>query len=145
MAVVFLFVLLASVVNAQVTLAIGDSMSVAVNAWEITTFTKIEVHKGEAYLIQASGTWADGSFPATDANGFKPFKPYLYLGAILKPLPNYNYMMLGARIGKLRLPVGTQNMLRVRRAGQLELFPNDAGGFFENNKGTLAVTILRIE
>lgn len=106
--------------------------------------TKISVKKGEVYQISASGKWQDASFEPSDANGFKGFTAPMFFGMLLKPLPSQHYMMLCGRVKTFKFPIGNEASVEMKRDGVLELFANDAKGFFDNNSGTLTVVIKQL-
>ena len=103
--------------------------------------TGILVTKGETYQITAEGDWQDADFPVTDANGFKGFTAPMFFGMLLKPMPSQYYMKLCGRVGNWKFPIGTSCTVTMKRSGELILFPNDAKGFFDNNSGTMRVTV----
>ena len=103
------------------------------------------VAKGETYRITAEGQWQDAGFPASDANGFKGFTAPMFFGMLLKPLPGQYYMKLCGKVGGWKFPIGTECTIRIRRDGELQLFANDAKGFFDNNSGSLKVTVTKVE
>lgn len=118
-----------------------DSSYFSVSANRLYQATTIQVKKGETYEITAEGQWQDASFPATDANGFKGFTAPMFFGMLLKPMPSQWYMKLCGKVGNWKFPIGTKTTITIKRNGELELFPNDAKGFFDNNNGKLRVTI----
>lgn len=105
----------------------------------------ITVVKGETYRITAAGEWQDAGFPPSNANGFKGFTAPMFFGMLLKPLPGQYYMKLCGRVGGWKFPIGTETTIKMKRSGKLELFANDAKGFYDNNSGSLMVTIVKIE
>lgn len=132
--------------NAQINLNVGDSVQIIVPANIFITPSKITVARNEVYDIKVYGEWVDAGFPATDANGFPPNKAFLMLGRILKRMPLENYMMLCASINKSHhFSIGTGIKKKMRKTGLLNLYPNDAKGFFENNEGEMQVIIKRVE
>ena len=118
-----------------------NAQSVSVDAKTYPRTTGITVNKGETYQITASGEWQDASFPATDANGFKGFTTPMFFGMLLKPLPSQYYMKLCGKVGNWKFPIGTSSTVTIKRSGELELFANDAKGFFDNNSGQMVVTL----
>jgi hypothetical protein len=132
-------------VFAQINLAVGDSSCTQVPSDQIQFSSQINVEKGETYEITAFGEWQDASFHPTNANGFKGFTAPMFFGMLLKPMPSQYYMMLCGRIGPWKFPIGTSTKITVRRSGELKLYANDAKGFFDNNSGTLQVTVRRLE
>ena len=121
-----------------------DSITVEVFAHTLFQPTSLQVKKGETYQITAKGDWQDADFPATDANGFKGFTAPMFFGMLLKPLPSQYYMKLCGRVGNWKFPIGTCCTVTMKRSGELQLFANDAKGFFENNSGSLTVKIERL-
>lgn len=107
--------------------------------------TSISVNKGEVYEIRASGKWQDASFEPTDANGFKGFTAPMFFGMLLKPLPSQNYMKLCGRVKGFKFAIGNEATIEMKRDGMLELFANDAKGFFDNNSGILKVVVKQIK
>ncbi len=135
-----------SKLNAQVKLNVGDSVQIIVPANIFTTPTGVQVTRNEVYDIKTIGEWIDADFSATDANGFPPNKAFLMLGRILKRMPLKNYMMLCASINKSHhFFIGNRIIKKISKSGILNLYPNDAKGFYENNKGEMRVVIIRIE
>ena len=124
----------------------GFSQSVVnVAANELNRSTGISVTKGETYRITAEGEWQDADFPATDANGFKGFTAPMFFGMLLKPMPGQWYMKLCGKVGNWKFPIGTETTVTMKRSGELLLFANDAKGFFDNNSGSLKVSITKLE
>ena len=107
--------------------------------------TGIIAIKGETYQLTAEGEWQDADFPASDANGFKGFTAPMFFGMLLKPMPSQYYMKLCGKVGCWKFPIGTSTEIKIKRDGELLLFANDAKGFFDNNKGTMKVTIRKID
>lgn len=120
-----------------------DSVTVEVNANQLFQTTSIKVAKGETYEITTTGEWQDASFPATDANGFKGFTAPMFFGMLLKPIPEQHYMKLCGKVGSWKFPIGSATTITMTRTGELQLFPNDAKGFFDNNSGTIRVSLNR--
>lgn len=116
-----------------------------VSANELFQTTSISVEKGETYQIKAEGEWQDASFPPTDGNGFKGFTVPMFFGTFLKPMPSQHYMKLCGKVGNWKFPIGTFATVTMKRSGKLFLFPNDAKGFFDNNNGTLKVTVTKVD
>lgn len=106
--------------------------------------TGIMVTKGETYQIMATGEWQDADFPPTDANGFKGFTAPMFFGMLLKPMPSQYYMKLCGKVGNWKFPIGISTTVEMKRTGELYLFPNDAKGFFDNNNGSIKVTVLKV-
>ena len=121
----------------------GSAQEVQVPAKVYPVETGIMVTKGETYSFEAIGEWQDADFPATDANGFKGFTAPMFFGMLLKPLPSQYYMKLCGKVGNWKFPIGTSTTITMKRSGELLLFANDAKGFFDNNSGTISVTILQ--
>lgn len=119
----------------------NDSNSVVISATQGYQPTSIHVKRGETYRFSAEGQWQDASFPATDANGFKGFTAPMFFGMLLKPLPGQYYMKLCGKVGNWKFPIGTSTTITMKRSGELELFANDAKGFFHNNSGQMVVTL----
>jgi hypothetical protein len=122
----------------------GQSL-VDVQANQPSVSTGIHVTKGETYRITAEGEWQDAGFPPSDANGFKGFTAPMFFGMLLKPLPGQYYMKLCGKVGGWKFPIGTERTVKIKRTGELILFANDAKGFFDNNSGTITVTIIKLE
>jgi hypothetical protein len=127
-----LVILLYSKLNAQ---------EVSVDASTYTVASGITVKKGETYEFKAVGEWQDASFPATDANGFKGFTAPMFFGMLLKPMPSQYYMKLCGKVGNWKFPIGTTASVKMKRSGELQLFANDAKGFFDNNSGQIVVSL----
>ena len=106
--------------------------------------TGLALIKGETYEITAVGEWQDASFPPSDANGFKGFTAPMFFGMLLKPMPRQYYMKLCGKVGGWKFPIGTATTITIKRNGELLLYANDAKGFFDNNSGTLKVTIKKL-
>ncbi|MCG3168080.1 MAG: hypothetical protein POELPBGB_03880 [Bacteroidia bacterium] len=127
-------------------LSVGDSIEIKVSANVFTTSGGIDVAKGEIYKFSSFGEWIDAGFPATDANGFHSNNPVLMLGRILKRMPLKNYMMLCGSIKKAHhFPIGTSLIRKMNASGPLNLYPNDARFFYNNNKGEMRVLVTRIK
>lgn len=116
-----------------------------VEADKLFQATGITVQKGEQYEINSTGSWQDADFPATDANGFKGFTAPMFFGMLLKPMPGQFYMKLCGKVGNWKFPIGTSTTITMKRSGELFLFPNDAKGFFDNNSGSLQVSVERVD
>lgn len=114
---------------------------IKVEASEYPFSTGVKVEKGATYEIVANGEWQDADFPATNANGFKGFTAPMFFGMLLKPLPGQYYMKLCGKVGNWKFPIGTSTTITMKRSGELELFANDAKGFFDNNSGQMVVTL----
>lgn len=121
------------------------SYQVIVDAKTFPNHSGIQVEKGEVYTIEAKGEWQDADFPPTDANGFKGFTAPMFFGMLLKPLPSQFYMKLCGKVEGFKFPIGTKTTVEMKRSGELQLFANDAKGFFDNNSGTIIVTINKVE
>lgn len=117
---------------------------ISVDAKVLFQPTNIQVTKGETYQITAEGEWQDADFPTSDANGFKGFTAPMFFGMLLKPLPGQYYMKLCGKVGGWKFPIGTFAEIKAKRTGELLLFANDAKGFFDNNRGTIKVTVKKI-
>lgn len=118
---------------------------VEVSADRLYQPTGVSVTKGEVYELTAEGHWQDADFPSTDGNGFKGFTAPMFFGMLLKPMPGQYYMKLCGKVGNWKFPIGTSITIRIRKSGELLLFPNDAKGFYKNNHGILRVAIKRKE
>ena len=116
-----------------------------VHADQLLQNTGMMVFKGETYQITAEGQWQDAGFPPSDANGFKGFTAPMFFGMLLKPLPGQYYMKLCGKVRGWKFPIGTECTVKIRRDGELQLFANDAKGFFDNNSGSLKVTVTKVE
>lgn len=114
---------------------------VSIEAHKLYQSTGISVLKGETYQITAEGEWQDVDFPTSDANGFKGFTAPMFFGMLLKPMPSQYYMKLCGKVRGWKFPIGTSTKITVKRDGELLLFANDAKGFFDNNSGTMKVTL----
>jgi hypothetical protein len=121
----------------------GQEIEVKANTYPVPL--GIMVKKGETYRISAVGQWQDASFPATDANGFKGFTAPMFFGMLLKPMPSQHYMKLCGKVKNWKFPIGTTATLTMKRTGELQLFANDAKGFFDNNSGSLRVSVFPSE
>lgn len=117
--------------------------SLEVQANQVFQKTSIRVSKGETYHITAHGQWQDAGFTPTDANGFKGFTTPMFFGMLLKPKPAQHYMKLCGKVADWKFAIGTDTTITMKRNGELELFPNDAKGFFGNNSGSLKVDVIR--
>lgn len=123
----------------------AEPITIEVSADQFVQPTGVMVTKGETYQITAKGDWQDASFPPTSANGFKGFTTPMFFGMLLKPIPSQPYMKLCGKIGNWKFLIGTSTTITMKRTGELILFPNDAKGFFDNNSGSLTVTITKVE
>lgn len=142
----WLFLMLSSqIISAQTHLSIGESVVVTVSADDLFQPTLVSVVKGDSYRIDAQGEWQDAGFPSSDAEGFKGFTAPMFFGMLLKPMPGQYYMKLCGKVGTWKFPVGNSTEVKMKRNGKLLLFPNDAKGFFDNNSGSMSVTITRIK
>lgn len=130
---------------AQKYLDVGETMTDTVYAWKRCNKTSIKLKKGETYKIRGTGQWQDAGFTPTDANGFEGFTKAMKKGAFLKPMKKQNYMMLLAKVGGKKIPIGTEKAITPKKDGRLVFMPNDATFFFGNNSGELVVTIARTE
>lgn len=125
-------------------LGINDSLLYSVVASKKRNKTTIKVKKGETYQITAKGEWQDAGFDPTDANGFEGFTKAMKKGAFLKPMKKENYMMLLAKVGCSKTPIGVEKTITTTKSGRLVFMPNDATFFFGNNSGELDVTVKRL-
>ncbi|TDL99545.1 MAG: hypothetical protein C4K58_06525 [Flavobacteriaceae bacterium] len=103
------------------------------------------VEKGQRYKITAKGQWQDATFPPTDANGFVGFTLPMKVGNNLKVLPEENYMMLLAQVGKIYTPIGVEREFTPQNSGELNFLTNDARFFFGSNHGDIEVTVERLD
>ncbi len=124
------------------TLALGESTTFAVYANDYWT-NSIEVQQGEIYTFSAEGTWTDLVF-TTDADGYTNWYISLFDG--LKRMQGEDWFKLIGAIDKNNLfPIGKSNTLTMSQSGQLNLFANDANGFYLNNFGHIHLTVTRIQ
>lgn len=130
---------------AQNEIGIGETVTDTVYAWKKCNKTNIKLVKGGTYKITATGQWQDAGFEPTDANGFEGFTKAMKKGAFLKPMKKENYMMLLAKVGGKKIPVGTESIISIKKSGRLIFIPNDATFFFGNNSGELVVRVERLE
>ena len=75
----------------------------------------------------------------------KGFTKPMFFGMLLKPMPSPYYIKLYGKVGGWKFSVGTSTDFKIKRSGGLLLFANDAKGFFDNNSGTMKVTIRKID
>ncbi|MCB9203806.1 MAG: DUF3943 domain-containing protein [Flavobacteriales bacterium] len=120
--------------------ALGQEIEVVANTYAVPS--GLTVKKGETYRISAEGQWQDASFPATDASGFKGFTAPMFFGMLLKPIPGQHYMKLCGKVKNWKFPIGNSSIITMKRTGELQLFANDAKGFFDNNSGSLRVSVV---
>ena len=122
-------------------LAVGESMTFPVYANDFWTNSGLQVQQGESYTFSASGTWTDLFFTC-DADGYTNWYIALYNG--LKRMQGENFFKLIGAINQNNLfAIGKSNTITIQNNGELNLFANDANGFYFNNFGHVHLTITR--
>jgi len=126
-------------------LSVGEQKTLILCAKDIYSGEKLLINPNEVYLFfcNEDQTWTDW-FIRTTAKGYfnllasikglrlKHVKCFCLCGA-------YNQSDAGA------FAIGMHNEVTMREAGNLSFFANDTAGYYHNNKGSIKVTIERIQ
>lgn len=121
---------------------------VQVPADRLWSHTGIVLERGVQYHLCAHGTWYDATIKC-DPNGYEvqqalpKYKwPLFWATQPLKLLNTKGrwFQLLG-KIGDSVFEIGTDKVLTAPDTGELLCAPNDARGFFGNNKGELTLTV----
>lgn len=133
----------------------NDTVTVQVPARLQRNRTGVMVDSGVAYRVIATGHWKDGRLEATTAAGFRSAeaplltRPLMFAGQLFKRERGARWFEL---VGEL--PTGSRRHVRfptageawtAPRSGELDVFANDAGRMYGNNRGCLTLTITRAE
>ena len=95
----------------------------------------VDLARGRAIRIRASGSWSNSGPPGVGPGGFAG---YLYPGTILASAP---LASLVGRVGESAFAVGSSFEGASPADGRLYLAINDTPDSFGDNQGALAVTI----
>jgi len=127
---------------------VNEQRTVRVRAHCFWNDSGLEVTKGEAYSVTASGVWWDllfhGGATGYMAPGWSIFQKLLQS---CRRLPKGRWFVLGAQVLAHDLqstPVEVGASLPIVADGRLTFFANDVKGFYWNNWGALSVTIRRL-
>jgi len=124
------------------TLAVGQSLNLNVFAKDYWTPSNLMVNTGEVYQFSSTGIWLDW-FIFCNANGYSIF--YMNLLNGLKRAPNGQWFELAGAVNQSNpFAIGKNNTITITNSGSLDLFANDANGFYWNNFGKVNVTITRV-
>ncbi len=133
-------------------LYIGEKVEVTLNVADKSWESGIVVSPGEKYEINATGSWSDGDLPACGPGGFLATdlewwrRPIFGAARFMRPVntgSRWCSLIAGVGNGKFeeigsRLPA----VIETKRPGSLKFSVNDVR--FENNKGSLQISIRRI-
>lgn len=125
---------------------LGKTDTIRVFAEEFYSATKVEVSPGEKYIIAQAGEekWKD-SWISAGIDGYS----WNVLACVLGlRVPSASCMSLCATYNELEneafLLAGTDT-LTIERDGRLSFFANDVPAFYDNNSGSLAIAVTRVE
>ncbi len=126
-------------------LSVGEQKTLLLCAKDVYSKEKLLVSPNEVYLFSCDEdqSWADWFIKTTPKGFFNPLasiqglrvkkvKCFCLCGA-------YNQSDEGA------FAIGMHNEVTMQEAGNLSFFANDTAGYYHNNKGSIKVTIERIQ
>lgn len=138
----------AILMNPPQRLGVNEQRTVRVRAHCFWNDSGLEVTKGEAYSVTASGAWWDLLF-CSGATGYTApgWSVFQKLLQSYRRLPKGRWFVLGAQVlgdDQQSTPAEVGASLPIVADGRLTFFANDVKGFYWNNWGSLSVTIRRL-
>lgn len=135
-----------ALVRGRVTLAVGESITVPIEAANPSKTTRIHFEAGGVYALDATGKWYDAG-RETEPAGYKDGNFFQNLVWWLRRSPQANWLaLLGAvEPGQAPFLIGTHAVYHARIPSELICFANDVPGFYWNNSGVVSLTVRRIE
>jgi hypothetical protein len=134
-----------------ISLEIGHNVVVEIQSRPKWNDTRLNVRKGERYLLSATGRWYDASF-AAGPEGYK--SPNFYFRALegLRRVPCADWFALVVTVGQnlssafvvTPFAGAPPTTLDVTQDGSLFGFANDLSWFYFNNSGCVLLTIERL-
>lgn len=124
----------------------GKTLQAAIFAQPKWNDTRVEIHKGETYRFEATGTWYDASI-CCHANGYPSRSLGFRITERWRRYPQGNWFALIGAIGQneaTSFPIDLQNPVPVPADGVLHCYANDLPFAYGNNSGCLKLTITRI-
>jgi hypothetical protein len=131
---------------------VGERRETVVDASRVWSVTDVVLQRGGTYDFEASGDWWDASIHY-DASGrlLAPLtlQQRVILGAFtwLKRVPQEGwFVLIGALDCDMRTAfrIGAGRQLTMTAGGTLTCFPNDVATKYDNNRGTLKLTVARV-
>jgi hypothetical protein len=129
----------------------GDSAITVVYSRRLHDHTRIQVDAGGTYALEAVGYWHDSSI-RTDASGYRigeaPWygRPVLAVGTLFRRRQHARYFALVGQVGdrsNARFTIGTKRTWTAPSTGELVTFANDVRFKYGNNRGCVALTVVR--
>jgi len=123
----------------------GESMQAAVFAQPKWNDTSLEMHKGETYRFEATGTWYDASIPC-HADGYPSPSLGFRFAERWRRYPRGNWFALIGAIGqneRTSFLIDLHNPVLVPADGVLYCYANDLPRMYGNNSGYLKLTVTR--
>jgi hypothetical protein len=126
-------------------MVIGDSDCVTIDASQRWNDTHIDFVSGEEYDLRATGTWTDW-YISSDADGFESPGFLQKVFESRRRAPRERWFCLMGSIGKnsrslFRIGSGVHQVAKA--SGRLFCFANDVSSFYQNNKGSIQLTVKR--
>jgi len=128
-------------------LHLGDTATVEIHAKLKWNSTKIFVLAGSRYVLETKGSWTDWH-ETHDANGYPSPNLLLKSSELLRRFPGANWFALICAVHsdkKLLFLIGTDRTMTMPRDGRLTCFANDVEFMYGNNKGSVKLTVTRVD
>ena len=129
----------------------GDAVTTVVFSRRVRDHTRIVLDAGGTYDIRADGFWHDATI-RTDAEGFRLRKapgyavPFMWIGSFFRRADARYFALIG------QIDSRSEQRFKIGKAltgwsppssGELVTFANDVRFAYANNRGCLALTVIR--
>lgn len=124
----------------------NQEVSVNIQAHPHWNDTGIDLHKGQSYLLRASGEWCDWQYRAGPC-GYKSCNTAQRLTTWARRHHTADWFALVGSISKRRntyFTIGCGGEYQPTRDGRLLCFANDIWLFYFNNSGCVQLAVTRI-